>query len=124
VAITLAFGAYFVWWSLQVLDRLTAEYDAASAMVGPIFKFKRVSRPGVMDVNAGFGTPLGSQTHGYAASRGYSCICRADVRNVLTKAAFNRSAAPLLASKPAITCTSWLMLGSSVGGSMAKVPTY
>ena len=23
VAIGLAFGAYFVWWSLQVLDRLT-----------------------------------------------------------------------------------------------------
>jgi len=35
VAIALAFGAYFVWWSLQVLDRLTPEYDAASAMVGP-----------------------------------------------------------------------------------------
>jgi hypothetical protein len=28
VAIGLAFGAYFVWWSLQVLDRLTPEYDA------------------------------------------------------------------------------------------------
>ena len=25
VAIGLAFGAYFVWWSLQVLDRLTPE---------------------------------------------------------------------------------------------------
>jgi hypothetical protein len=33
----------------------------------------------------------------------------------LTKAAFNPSAAPLLPSKPAIACTSWLMLGSSVG---------
>jgi hypothetical protein len=38
VAIALAFGAYFVWWSLQVLDRLTPEYDAATAMVGTIFK--------------------------------------------------------------------------------------
>jgi len=26
VAIGLAFGAYFVWWSLEVLDRLTPEY--------------------------------------------------------------------------------------------------
>jgi len=33
VAIGLAFGAYFVWWSLQVLDRLTAEYDARTAVV-------------------------------------------------------------------------------------------
>jgi hypothetical protein len=33
VAIGLAFGAYFVWWSLQVLDRLTPEYDAAAAVV-------------------------------------------------------------------------------------------
>jgi hypothetical protein len=32
VAIGLAFGAYFVWWSLQVLDRLT-EYDAPTAVV-------------------------------------------------------------------------------------------
>jgi hypothetical protein len=31
VAIGLAFGAYFVWWSLQVLDRLTPEYDARTA---------------------------------------------------------------------------------------------
>jgi hypothetical protein len=33
VAIGLAFDAYFVWWSLQVLDRLTPEYDAATAVV-------------------------------------------------------------------------------------------
>jgi hypothetical protein len=33
VAIGLAFGAYFVWWSLQVLDRLTPEYDAPTAVV-------------------------------------------------------------------------------------------
>ena len=33
VAIGLAFGAYFVWWSLQVLDRLTPEYDARTAVV-------------------------------------------------------------------------------------------
>jgi hypothetical protein len=33
VAIGLAFAAYFVWWSLQVLDRLTPEYDAPTAVV-------------------------------------------------------------------------------------------
>jgi hypothetical protein len=27
------FGAYFVWWSLQVLDRLTPEYDLPPAVV-------------------------------------------------------------------------------------------
>jgi hypothetical protein len=37
VVIGLAFVAYFVWWSLQVLDRLTPEYDG-TAMVGRIFK--------------------------------------------------------------------------------------
>jgi hypothetical protein len=34
VAIGLAFGAYFVWWSLEVLDRLAPEYDTPAAMVG------------------------------------------------------------------------------------------
>jgi hypothetical protein len=34
VAIGLAFGAYFVWWSLQVPDRLTPEYDLPPAVVG------------------------------------------------------------------------------------------
>jgi hypothetical protein len=37
VAIGLAFGAYFVWWSLEVLDRLAPEYDAPTALVGRIF---------------------------------------------------------------------------------------
>jgi hypothetical protein len=37
VAIGLAFGAYFVWWSLQVLDRLAPEIDG-TAMVGRIFE--------------------------------------------------------------------------------------
>ena len=36
IAIGRAFGAYFVWWSLQVLDRLTPEYDEpAAAMIRP-----------------------------------------------------------------------------------------
>jgi hypothetical protein len=32
VVIGLAFGAYFVWWNLQVLDRLTPEYDATAVV--------------------------------------------------------------------------------------------
>jgi hypothetical protein len=38
VAIGRAFGAYFVWWSLQVLDRLTAEVDGPAAMVRRVFE--------------------------------------------------------------------------------------
>ena len=33
VAIGLALGAYFVWWSLEVLDRLTPEEEAPSEPV-------------------------------------------------------------------------------------------
>jgi hypothetical protein len=33
VVIGLALAAYFVWWSLQVLDRLTPEVDGPTAMV-------------------------------------------------------------------------------------------
>src|SRR5262249_19101222 len=33
IAIGLVFGAYFVWWSLQVLDRLTPDNDAPTAVV-------------------------------------------------------------------------------------------
>jgi hypothetical protein len=33
VALGLAFGAYFVWWSLQVLDQLTPEYAIPTAVV-------------------------------------------------------------------------------------------
>ena len=35
VAIALAFGAYFVWWSWQVLDRLTPEHGAPAVVVAP-----------------------------------------------------------------------------------------
>jgi hypothetical protein len=31
LAIGLAFGAYFVWWSLEVLDRLTPDEDQVRA---------------------------------------------------------------------------------------------
>jgi hypothetical protein len=42
LAIGLAFGAYFVWWSLQVLDRLTPEEAAVvgRVMVTPTHGFE------------------------------------------------------------------------------------
>jgi hypothetical protein len=40
VAIGLAFGAYFVWWSLQVLDRLTL-----NTMHGPLWSPARHEGP-------------------------------------------------------------------------------
>ena len=33
LAIGLAFGAYFVWWSLEVLDRLTPEETTVTRVV-------------------------------------------------------------------------------------------
>jgi hypothetical protein len=33
MAIGLAFGAYFVWWSLEVLDRLTPEDQVRAAVI-------------------------------------------------------------------------------------------
>jgi hypothetical protein len=47
VAIGLAFGAYFVWWSLQVLDRLTPEYDAPTAVIAAHHEGPLPRRPGV-----------------------------------------------------------------------------
>jgi hypothetical protein len=38
IAIGLAFGAYFVWWSLEVLDRLAPENEAPTPAVGHIVK--------------------------------------------------------------------------------------
>jgi hypothetical protein len=37
VVIGLAFGAYFVWWSLEVLDRLTPDNEVPAAVVGRAF---------------------------------------------------------------------------------------
>jgi hypothetical protein len=34
IAIGLALGAYFVWWSLEVLDRLAPENEAPIPAVG------------------------------------------------------------------------------------------
>ena len=50
IAIGLVFGAYFVWWSLQVLDRLTPEYDTRTAVVARAPNFSRylcVTQPGL-----------------------------------------------------------------------------
>jgi hypothetical protein len=38
IAIGLAFGAYFVWWSLEVLDRLAPENEAPTPAVEHIVK--------------------------------------------------------------------------------------
>src|ERR671936_1629964 len=67
-----------------------------------------------------------------SAKRGKADIdqaCCGVVRNVccdlsaLTKPALKPSAAPLPPPKPAIACTSWPTLWSSVGGSTAKPPS-
>jgi len=34
VVIGFAFGAYFIWWSLEVLDRLTPDNEVPAAVVG------------------------------------------------------------------------------------------
>jgi hypothetical protein len=76
VAIALAFGAYFVWWSLQVLDRLTPDYDAATTMVGLFFKFN-ASPVGAARANGGDGCERWlSDSLRVADRRSHSCICR------------------------------------------------
>ena len=62
VALGLAFGAYFVWWSLQVLDRLTPEYDVTYRRGRP--RTMKVTRAGreslavVVLANRSFRYPL------------------------------------------------------------------
>jgi len=69
VAIGLAFGAYFVWWSLQVLDRLTPENDVPTAVVGRA-SWKTAAAPVGSPWTRGFGQPEDrTPTHGYAATR-------------------------------------------------------
>jgi hypothetical protein len=41
VVIGLALGAYFVWWSLEVLDRLSPNDEAPTSVVRRIFKANR-----------------------------------------------------------------------------------
>jgi hypothetical protein len=59
VAIGLAFGAYFVWWSLEVLDRLTLDNNVPTAAV----------RPRIMKTEAFGPHEDRTPTHGYAESR-------------------------------------------------------
>jgi hypothetical protein len=47
IAIGLAFGAYFVWWSLEVLDRLAPESDGRAHYEG-----SRNARRFAIDVDA------------------------------------------------------------------------
>ena len=61
VAIGLAFGAYFVWWSLQVLDRLTPEYDVPTA----------VGRPRIMKVTTRAGRESVAVDPRLQPARGY-----------------------------------------------------
>jgi hypothetical protein len=69
IAIGLAFGAYFVWWSLEVLDRLAPEDEAPTPAVGHIMKI-HAAPLGSQSMMLAFGhhedrTP----TYGYAATR-------------------------------------------------------
>src|SRR5215469_8585330 len=63
ITIGVVFGAYFVWWSLQVLDRLTPEYDAPTDGRPRIMKDRRRA------VDLDFGQHEDrTLTHGYAAT--------------------------------------------------------
>jgi hypothetical protein len=63
VAIGLAFGAYFVWWSLEVLDRLAPENEEPTPAV----------RAALMGGSARGGAAMSPRdhtpTHGYEAMR-------------------------------------------------------
>jgi hypothetical protein len=52
IAIGLAFGAYFVWWSLEVLDRLAPENEAPTPAVGHIMKVHATPVGSPLDVDA------------------------------------------------------------------------
>ncbi len=69
VAIGLAFGAYFVWWSLEVLDRLTPENEAPIPAVGHIMKVHAtlVGSPSMWTLAFGCHEDR-TPTHGYAAT--------------------------------------------------------
>jgi hypothetical protein len=81
VAIGLAFGAYFVWWSLEVLDRLTPEYEAPAARIGRIFKANAAPVGAAWMWAPAFGhhedrTP----TRGHAATREAAMVALAERR--------------------------------------------
>jgi hypothetical protein len=70
IAIGLAFGAYFVWWSLEVLDRLAPENEAPIPVVGHIMKVHAapVGSPWMWTL-AFWHHEDRTPTHGYEATR-------------------------------------------------------
>jgi len=70
VAIGLAFGAYFVWWSLEVLDRLAPENEAPTPAVGRIVKVHAgpVGSPWMWTLMFGYHEDR-APTHGYEPTR-------------------------------------------------------
>jgi hypothetical protein len=70
IAIGLAFGAYFVWWSLEVLDRLAPENEAPIPVVGHIMKVHAapVGSPWMWTLAFGHHEDR-TPTHGYEATR-------------------------------------------------------
>jgi hypothetical protein len=67
VAIGLAFGAYFVWWSLEVLDRLAPENGASTPVVGRMVKVHAATAGSPWMWTLAFGHRM--PTYGYAATR-------------------------------------------------------
>jgi hypothetical protein len=70
VAIGLAFGAYFVWWSLEVLDRLAPENEEPTPAVGRMVKVHAAPEgsPWMWTLALGHHEDR-SPTHGYEATR-------------------------------------------------------
>jgi hypothetical protein len=66
IVIGLAFGAYFVWWSLEVLDRLAPENEAPTPAVK--VHAAPVDSPSMWTLAFGHHEDR-APTHGYAASR-------------------------------------------------------
>jgi TRAP-type C4-dicarboxylate transport system permease small subunit len=67
VAIGLAFGAYFVWWSLEVLNRLAPENEEPTPAVGRMVKVHAapVGSPSMWTLAFGQDEDR-TPTHGYA----------------------------------------------------------
>ena len=69
VAIGLAFSAYFVWWSLEVLDRLAPENETPTPAVGRIVKVHAAPVGSPWMWTLAFGQREGRMPrHGYAAT--------------------------------------------------------
>jgi hypothetical protein len=85
IAIGLAFGAYFVWWSLEVLDRLAPENEAPTPAVGHIVKVHAtpVGSPSMWTLAFGCHEDR-TPTHGYAATLACSALRRSKARVSIT----------------------------------------